>query len=119
MRRPKRRLHRNHGDGFSQITSRVKWRKDGKVARNPDHPPQGVGFRPQGPTSYSIWSMVRDGSAQPAVPTTRAGMPATVVLCGTALSTTDPAATRAQCPTSILPRILAPAPIITPRRIFG
>ena len=33
--------------------------------------------------------------------------------------TTDPAAMRAQCPISILPRIFAPAPIITPRRIFG
>jgi hypothetical protein len=35
------------------------------------------------------------------------------------LSTTEPAAMRAQWPTSILPRIFAPAPIITPRRIFG
>jgi hypothetical protein len=28
-------------------------------------------------------------------------------LCGTGLSTTDPAATRAQCPISILPMIFA------------
>ena len=59
--------------------------------------------------------MVRDGSAQPDSPTTRAGTPATVVLCGTGLTTTEPAAMRAQWPTSILPRIFAPAPIITPR----
>ena len=63
--------------------------------------------------------MVRDGSGQPASPMTRAGTPATVVLCGTDLSTTEPAATRAQCPISILPMILAPAPIMTPRRILG
>ena len=52
-------------------------------------------------------------------PTTFAGTPATVTLFGTGLSTTEPAAMRAQCPTSILPRILAPAPISTPWRIFG
>ena len=40
--------------------------------------------------------MLRAGSAQRASPTTRAGTPATVLLCGTELSTTDPAATRAQ-----------------------
>ncbi len=50
-------------------------------------------------------SMRRDGSAQPAVPTTRAGTPATVTLFGTDLMTTEPEAMRAQCPTSILPRI--------------
>ena len=54
---------------------------------------------------------MRDGSGQPASPMTRAGTPATVVLCGTGLSTTEPAAMRAQWPISILPRILAPAPI--------
>ena len=43
-----------------------------------------------------IWSMVRDGSAQPASPTIFAGTPATVTLCGTALTTTEPAAIRAQ-----------------------
>ena len=63
--------------------------------------------------------MVRDGSGQPASPMTLAGTPATVVLCGTGLSTTEPAAMRAQWPISILPRILAPAPISTPRRILG
>ena len=63
--------------------------------------------------------MVREGSAQPASPTTRAGTPATVVLCGTGLSTTDPAAIRAQWPTVMLPRIFAPAPIITPCSILG
>ena len=69
--------------------------------------------------SARIWSIVRAGSAQPASPTTRAGTPATVVLCGTGDSTTEPDATRAQWPTSILPRIFAPAPISTPWRIFG
>ncbi len=39
----------------------------------------------------------------------RAGTPATVVLGGTDCSTTEPAATRAQLPTSILPRIFARA----------
>ena len=58
--------------------------------------------------------MVRAGSGQPAWPTTLAGTPATVTLFGTALITTEPAAMRAQWPTSILPRIFAPAPIITP-----
>ena len=57
---------------------------------------------------------VPEGSGQPARPTTRAGTPATVTLFGTDLSRTEPAAMRAQCPTSMLPRILAPAPIITP-----
>ena len=52
-------------------------------------------------------------------PTTLAGTPATVTLFGTGLMTTEPAAMRAQWPISILPRILAPAPISTPRRIFG
>src|SRR5271166_6802807 len=51
-------------------------------------------------TSYAfsarIWFMSRAGSAQPASPTIRAGTPATVLLCGTGASTTDPAATRAQ-----------------------
>src|SRR5262249_48589182 len=65
------------------------------------------------------WSMNRDGSGQPASPITLAGTPATVVLCGTGLSTTEPAAMRAQCPISMFPRILAPAPISTPRRILG
>ena len=41
--------------------------------------------------------MERAGSAQPAVPTTCAGTPATVVLRGTGWSTTEPAATRAHC----------------------
>ena len=41
--------------------------------------------------------MERAGSAQPAVPTTRAGTPATVALRGTGWSTTEPAATRAHC----------------------
>ena len=63
--------------------------------------------------------MVRDGSAQPASPTILAGTPATVTLCGTGLTTTEPAAMRAQWPISILPRIFAPAPISTPWRIFG
>ena len=63
--------------------------------------------------------LVRDGSAQPASPTISAGTPATVTLCGTGFSTTEPAAMRAQCPISILPRIFAPALIRTPRRIFG
>ena len=34
--------------------------------------------------------MVRDGSAQPASPTTFAGTPTTVTLLGTGLVTTDP-----------------------------
>jgi len=38
--------------------------------------------------------MLRAGSAQPASPTMRAGTPATVLLAGTADSTTEPAATR-------------------------
>ena len=40
--------------------------------------------------------MVREGSAQPASPTILAGTPATVTLCGTGLTTTEPAAMRAQ-----------------------
>src|SRR5581483_502274 len=71
------------------------------------------------PVALIIWSMVRDGSAQPASPTIVAGTPATVTLCGTGLTTTEPAAIRAQWPISILPRIFAPAPIITPWRILG
>ena len=39
---------------------------------------------------------LNDGSGQPASPMTRAGTPATVVLCGTGLRTTEPEATRAQ-----------------------
>ena len=63
--------------------------------------------------------MAREGSAQPALPMTLAGTPATVALWGTGFSTTEPAAIRAQWPTSILPRIFAPAPIRTPWRILG
>ena len=44
--------------------------------------------------------MVRDGSAQPASPTILAGTPATVTLCGTGFTTTEPAAMRAQLRTS-------------------
>src|SRR6266699_557775 len=69
--------------------------------------------------SSKIWSMKRAGSGQPASPMTFAGTPATVFCAGTAWSTPEPAAMRAQQPTSMLPRIFAPAPIITPRRIFG
>ena len=47
--------------------------------------------------------MACDGSAQPAVPTTLAGTPATVVQAGTGFSTTEPAATREATPTSMLP----------------
>lgn len=42
------------------------------------------------------WSILRDGSEQPASPTTLAGTPATVFLGGTAFKTTEPAATREQ-----------------------
>lgn len=52
--------------------------------------------------------MVRDGSAHPASPTIFAGTPATVTLFGTGLTTTEPAAMRAQCPISILPRSWRP-----------
>ena len=45
------------------------------------------------------WSMLLDGSAQPASPTTRAGTPATVLQGGTSSRTTDPAAMRLQWPT--------------------
>lgn len=62
----------------------------------------------------NVIRMVRDGSAQPASPTILAGTPATVTLCGTGLTTTEPAAMRAQWPISMLPRIFAPAPINTP-----
>jgi hypothetical protein len=55
--------------------------------------------------------MLRAGSAQPAVPTARAGTPAMVVLGGTGCKTTEPAAIREHAPISILPRIFAPAPI--------
>src|SRR5215471_8743807 len=71
------------------------------------------------PTLWSIWSIVREGSAQPASPITLAGTPATVTLLGTGLMTTEPAAMRAQWPISMLPRIFAPAPIMTPLRILG
>ena len=47
------------------------------------------------------------------------GTLATVLLGGTGASTTEPAATRAQWPTSMLPSTLEPAPINTPWRIFG
>ena len=63
--------------------------------------------------------MLRDGSAQPAVPTARAGTPAMVVLGGTGCKTTEPAAIREHAPISILPRIFAPAPIMMPWRTFG
>ena len=63
--------------------------------------------------------MVRDGSWHGESPTTFAGTPATVTLFGTSLSTTDPAAMRAQRPTAMLPMMLALAPISTPSRIFG
>src|SRR5690606_35914124 len=65
------------------------------------------------------WSMAREGSSQPDSPTMRAGTPATVLLGGTEDRTTEPDATLLHRPTSILPRILAPAPISTPWRIFG
>src|SRR5262249_28371283 len=68
---------------------------------------------------WSIWSMVREGSVHPASPMTLAGTPATVTLFGTGLMTTEPAAMRAQWPISMLPRILAPAPIMTPLPILG
>lgn len=48
------------------------------------------------PIALIIWSMVRDGSAQPASPTIFAGTPATVTLFGTGFTTTEPAAMRAQ-----------------------
>src|SRR5690606_27879871 len=69
----------------------------------------------------NIWFMARAGSEslQPASPTMRAGTPATVTFAGTDFSTTEPAATRAHAPTSILPSTLAPAESRTPRRIFG
>ena len=63
--------------------------------------------------------MTREGSAHPASPTILAGTPATVLLSGTECSTTEPAATREHRPISILPRILAPAPISTPRLDLG
>src|SRR5580704_7387969 len=63
--------------------------------------------------------MTREGSAHPASPTILAGTPATVFLSGTGYNTTEPAAMREQWPISILPRILAPAPISTPDLIFG
>ena len=63
--------------------------------------------------------MERDGSGQPAGPTTRAGTPATVVSAGTSCSTTLPAAIREQLPTVILPSTLAPAPIMTLAPILG
>ena len=71
-------------------------------------------FDDQSPIAFSIWFIVREGSEQPAAPTILAGTPATVTLFGTGFTTTDPAAMRAQCPTSMLPRIFAPAPINTP-----
>ena len=46
--------------------------------------------------------MLRAGSGQSAVPTTRAGMPATVVFAATGRRTTEPAATRAHVPISML-----------------
>ncbi len=63
--------------------------------------------------------MVRDGSAQPASPTILAGTPATVTLCGTGFTTTEPAAMRAQWPISMLPRIFRARADHTPRRILG
>jgi hypothetical protein len=63
--------------------------------------------------------MLRDGSAQPAVPTARAGTPAMVVLGGSGCKTTEPAAIREHAPISILPKIFAPAPIMTPPWTFG
>src|SRR5262249_61134606 len=47
-----------------------------------------AGLPPHSPTSCSIWSMARAGSAQPASPTTRAGTPATAVFGRTDLRTT-------------------------------
>ena len=68
----------------------------------------------------NIWSMVCAGvPSHGDLPTTRAGTPATVVFGGTGFSTTEPAATREQAPTSILPSTLAPAESSTPRRILG
>lgn len=49
----------------------------------------------------------------------RAGTPAAVVCGGIACKTTEPAPIFAPLPTSILPRILAPAPIITLREFSG
>lgn len=60
-----------------------------------------------------------DGLSLSGLPTMRAGTPAAVVCGGTGCSTTEPAPIFAPRPTSILPRIFAPAPIITPSRIFG
>ena len=65
------------------------------------------------------WSISIDGLSLSGLPTIRAGTPAAVVCGGTGCSTTEPAPIFAPRPTSILPRIFAPAPIITPSRIFG
>ena len=48
-----------------------------------------MGARVQSPIALIIWSMVRDGSAQPASPTILAGTPATVTLCGTGKENED------------------------------
>jgi hypothetical protein len=64
-----------------------------QIARHLRKRPDGLA---QSPIAEIIWSMVRDGSAQPASPTILAGTPATVTLCGTGFTTTEPAAMRAQ-----------------------
>ena len=48
--------------------------------------------------SPRVWFISAEGCAQPALPTTLAGTPATVVAGGTSSSTTEPAAIREQQP---------------------
>src|SRR5262249_57055838 len=74
-------------------------------------PPPRTG---QMPTSYTIWFIVREGSAQPASPMTFAGTPATVTLFGTSLTTAEPLATPEQWPPSVFPSICRPSPIVAP-----
>src|SRR6056297_2132036 len=71
------------------------------------------------PEQVRLWSIAAAGFSESVVPTTTAGTPATVVWAGTSARTTLPAPILAPLPISTRPRILAPAPIITPDRTTG
>ncbi len=63
--------------------------------------------------------MAAAGLSEVESPTMTAGTPATVFCGGTSLRTTEPAPILAPLPISTRPRILDPAPIMTPERTMG
>ena len=84
--------------GTADLKSRLFWAL-ARIAGKKTSKAPAFAQRPleiHSPIALIIWSMVREGSAQPASPTILAGTPATVTLCGTGFTTTEPAAILAQ-----------------------